>query len=122
MPLSFLVDEDLPQRLVDALMASGRVATHVRDAGLTSQRDEAVYKYAVANGFTLITADVEFGSVLIFPLGAHHGIVLTRLPNEMPNALAVQRIVAVLSLLAEDDVRGNVIVIDERRTRIRRKP
>lgn len=33
-----------------------------------------------------MTGDKEFGNILRYPLGTHFGIVVARLPNEMPTA------------------------------------
>lgn len=43
---SFLVDEDMPQSTVPALRAGGYAAEDVRDVGLRSQPDSAVFAYA----------------------------------------------------------------------------
>lgn len=80
----FLVDEDLPRSTAVALRQAGHTAEDVRDIGLRGHTDQAVFEYAQSVGAILVTADKGFANVLRFPPGSHAGIILVRVPNELP--------------------------------------
>jgi predicted nuclease of predicted toxin-antitoxin system len=114
------VDEDLPRTLAADLRAAGLEAVDVRDVGLRGATDAAVHGHAVANGMTIVTADVEFGNVLRFPPSRHSGVVVARVPNEWPSPLVKTTVVAALLGLSDDEVRAGVVVIEPGRVRLRR--
>jgi predicted nuclease of predicted toxin-antitoxin system len=55
-----LLDENLSHRLLAALAASFPGSCHVRDVGLASAEDVAIWSYARANGFAIVTLDSDF--------------------------------------------------------------
>ena len=115
-----LVDEDLPRSLVVALLDAGLAARDVRDVGLRGRSDREIVEYAVQHNLTLLTADVGFGNLLRFPLGRHAGIVVARFPNEVSPTQLNAGIVRALSSLRDDEIIGNLIVIEPGRIRLRR--
>lgn len=117
----FLVDEDLPRSLVPHLAAAGFAAEDVRNVGLRGKPDAAILEYAVARALVLLSGDMGFGNLLRFPLGSHAGIVITRFPNEMPTVALNEAILHALRALSDDDLAGNLIVIEPSRIRLRRK-
>ena len=118
----FLVDEDLPRSVTRELRSAGFDVADVRDVGLRGRTDKEVLAYAVREARAVITADVEFGNILRFPLGEHAGILVARFPNEVSiRDLAAALLVAV-TLLGDEDVAGNVVTIMPGRIRIRRAP
>jgi predicted nuclease of predicted toxin-antitoxin system len=77
----YLVDEDLPRSVTRELGSAGVGIVDVRDVGLRGRPDGEVLAYAVREARAVITADVEFGNILRFPLGEHAGILVARFPN-----------------------------------------
>ena len=118
----FLVDEDMPRSLAPALRSAAEQAVDVRDFGLRGQPDGEVIAYARAHDQVLVTADLGFSNLLRFPPGSHPGIDVARLPNEMPTDDLVRIITSALSALASEDLEGNLVVVEEHRVRLRRKP
>jgi predicted nuclease of predicted toxin-antitoxin system len=116
----FLVDEDLPRSLVSALRDAGLEADHVIDSGLRGQSDGAIFDHAVKNTMTLVSADLGFANVLRFPLGAHAGIVVTRFPNESSTATTNAGIVRGLEDLSDEELKGNLVILEPGRLRLRR--
>ncbi len=70
----FLVDEDLPRSLGQLLKQAGHVVEDVRDVGLRGRPDAEVFEAAGSCGLALLTGDVGFSNILLFPLGTHSGI------------------------------------------------
>ena len=117
----FLIDEDLPRSLGPLIRQAGHVAEDVRDIGLRGRPDGEVFEGARARGLALLTGDVGFSNILDFPLGTHSGIVVVRFPNELPASKVNQGVLEALSSVPDEDVRGNLLIIEPGRIRLRRK-
>jgi predicted nuclease of predicted toxin-antitoxin system len=55
-----IIDENLPGRLCNWLAARGCIATHVRDIGLASTSDDAVWAHARQTAAVVISRDSDF--------------------------------------------------------------
>ena len=77
----FFLDENLPTSLCETLRDLGHECKHVRDVGLTGASDEIIAEYAKSKTLILVTKDVEFGNILLYPPHKHHGLVVVRLPH-----------------------------------------
>jgi predicted nuclease of predicted toxin-antitoxin system len=101
------------------LNEAGYEATDVRDIGLAGHKDTAIFARAQAMDAVLVTADLEFANLLLFPLGSHAGIIVTRTPNRMSirqlHEIPIQAIVS----LADEDVHGSLVIVEPGRTRVR---
>ena len=116
----FLVDEDLPRSLVGALRAVGLTAEHVYDAGLRGCGDTKVLAHAVARDWALVTGDVGFGNIFLFPLGSHRGIFVARFPNELSVAALNAAIVSAVTGLLDAEINGSLIIVEPGRIRLRK--
>jgi predicted nuclease of predicted toxin-antitoxin system len=61
--LKLLLDENISHRIVAGLLPYYNGSSHVRDEGLASASDAAVWEYAKANGFTIVTKDDDFSAM-----------------------------------------------------------
>ncbi len=118
--LKFLVDEDLPRSTAPSLREIGYIALDVRDCGLRGKSDEEIFEYAQEIKAIILTADRGFGSILRFTPGTYCGIVVANFPNEIPTSELNAQIKRALSLLTEDDLKGNLVIIKPKKIRIRR--
>jgi len=116
-----VVDENLPRSLAPALQKLGYTVKDVRDEGLRGRPDEEIFRFAQREKAVLVTGDVGFADTLKFPLGAHYGIVVARLPNELSAPKRVQEIAHALADLKDESLEGALVVISPGRVRIRRK-
>jgi predicted nuclease of predicted toxin-antitoxin system len=80
--VKFLLDAQLPPRLVKALKRAGHEASHVYDCGLLTAPDRAIGKYAVKEKAVLITKDADFAALARGP-----AVVWLRLGNVSNDAL-----------------------------------
>lgn len=117
----FVIDEDLPRSLARHLRSLGVEADDVRDIGLRGAPDGRVFAAAIGRGAALITGDLGFSNILQFPLGTHAGILVVRLPNEMPTTTLNDLVARALRLLSEDDIFGNLVILEQDRLRLRRQ-
>ena len=58
--MKLLFDENLSPKLPRMLAAQFAGSAHVRECGLLGFSDEAVWEYARANGFTIVSKDSDF--------------------------------------------------------------
>ncbi len=116
----FVIDEDMPRSIGIILKEHGYEVLDVRDYGLRGVADERVYEFAQQNGAVVLTGDRGFGNVQRFPLGKHAGIVVAHFPNEMPTLKINQKLLEGLRQLNEEDYKGNVIIIEPLKIRIKR--
>jgi predicted nuclease of predicted toxin-antitoxin system len=58
--VKLLFDENLSPKLPQLLSSQFPGSAHVRDCGLKGQSDQAVWEYACANQFTLVSKDGDF--------------------------------------------------------------
>ncbi|MBU4445772.1 DUF5615 family PIN-like protein [bacterium] len=116
----FVIDEDMPRSTGMVLKEHGYDAKDIRDYGLRGAADEEIYEFAQKEKAVILTGDRDFGNILRFPLGDHFGIVVAHFPNEMPTLEINRYLLERFKELSEDDFRGNVIIIETHKIRIRR--
>jgi len=115
-----VIDEDMPRSTSVALVGEGHAVKDVRDHGYRGAGDEEIYRFAQKEKAILLTGDLGFGNILKFSLGQHFGIVVARFPNDMAPKEMNREIVASLRDLTETDFKGNLIILEPGRIRIRR--
>jgi len=117
----FLVDENLPARLVDALHNEGYEAEHAYEVGLRTRPDADVFAYARAAGATLITQDHDLErDTGQFP-PPHPGVVLIELPQNWPRDHKMQRILAALRSLAGQSLQNMLVIVEPSQALVRRQ-
>ena len=118
--IRFVIDEDLPRSTGVALSGEGYEVKDVRDQGLRGLGDEEIYAFAQREKAVLLTGDLGFSNILKFPLGQHFGIIVVRFPNEMAPREINREIVTSLRDLRENEFKGNLIILEPGRIRIKR--
>ena len=117
----FLVDENLPARLVAALRDAGFATEHAYDVGLRTRSDADVFAYARAVDATLITQDHDLErDTGQFPT-PHPGVILIELPQEWQRAHKVQRILAALRSLMGQSLQNSLVIVEPSQTVVRRQ-
>jgi predicted nuclease of predicted toxin-antitoxin system len=118
--IRFLIDEDLPRSTAKVLREAGFESLDVRDIGLRGAQDDVIYRRAQEENCIIITGDLGFANSLRYPLRGHPGILVARFPNEMsPDKLNRILIDAIES--TQEDLPGNLTIIEPDRVRIRRR-
>ena len=118
--LKFVVDEDMPRSTSILLRDRGFEVLDVRDCGLRGKSDKEVFNFARSKCAVILTGDMGFGNLLKFPLGSHSGIVIAHFPNEISIAELHRQISKELDNLTEDDFKGNLIIHEPGKIRVRR--
>jgi len=118
--IRFLIDADLPRSLCTALRKRGYLADDVRELGLGAATDQTALHHATRRGLTLIPADKGFSNLLRFPPGTHHGIIVARFPHHSQAQTKVRFLLRWIPTLQDEDIRGNLLIIQPKGIRIRR--
>ena len=119
--MKFVIDEDMPRSTGAVLKAAGHDALDVRDCGLRGRSDEEVFEFAQQAGAIVLTGDVGFGNLHKYPLGTHHWIFIAHFPNDVSTQELNRQLAEALKVLTEADYKGNLIILEPGRIRIRRQ-
>ncbi len=117
----FVIDEDMSYSTGRILKQRGYDVRDIRDYGLRGAEDEEIYDFAQREKAVILTGDRGFGNILRFPLDKHFGIVVVHFPNETPTIEINRYLIERFKDLSEDDFKGNLIIIEPEKIRIRRK-
>jgi predicted nuclease of predicted toxin-antitoxin system len=122
-PLQVLLDQNIPEEITAWLRVrqSTWQVTHVKEAKLDGRPDSEIFRWAQSRHAIVITYDEDFADARSFSLGSHYGIVRLRVwpttAEQTQNAL--ERLMAQVPL---SDIPGSLIIIDNQKIRLRRKP
>ncbi|MBI2177060.1 MAG: DUF5615 family PIN-like protein [Candidatus Tectomicrobia bacterium] len=108
-------------RVVRWLREHGHDAAHLRDRGMQRTPDEEIFSRAISESRILLTFDLDFGEIAALARGQRIGIVLFRLRNTRTPHV-IERLSRLLESSSETLEKGNVVVVEEGRYRIRELP
>lgn len=113
----FKVDENLPQQVATALVASGYDALSVRDQALTGAADPRIASVCRSEGRALVTLDLDFADIRTYPPEDHPGIIVLRLARQdREHVLGVVH--SLVPMLEIEPLRGHLWIVDEDNVRI----
>ncbi len=119
--MKVLVDMNLTPQWVDLLAAAGIQAVHWANTGAAAALDREIMAFAKANGYIVLTRDLDFGTLLAESGDAQPGVVQIRSPHAGPESMGA----LVLQSLRQMDTElsdGALVTIDPKRTRLRLLP
>ncbi len=116
--MKLLLDENLSPLHARLLRSLGHDAVSVVELGLSGADDSIVRAAAIESGRILVTLDGDFANLLRYPPAQTPGVMRFRLHPATEEAIdaAIRWAVA---RLAETDVAGRLVVVDEKKIRIR---
>lgn len=94
----------------------------VRDIGLRGRTDGEILAYAQAHDAILITADKGYANTLRFVPGTHAGLIVVRVPNELPTQLVNREVLRAPADLEGENLKGLLVIVEVGRIRVRRPP
>ena len=108
-PRTFLLDENMPRKILTSLRREGFNATRVYDAGLRSRPDTAIFAYARAYHMTF---DTDYLNQTAFP-PPHAGILVFRsFPRDTSVNELASAVLKVVAQLAHIDISNRVYRLD----------
>lgn len=115
--IRFKVDESLHVEIADLLRERGYDAVTVFDQGLRGRNDHDIAELSQSEGRILISIDLDFSNILMFPPEKYPGLIVLRLRKKSRSA--VRRVVTrVINHLDKEPLTGRLWVVDEHRIRI----
>lgn len=119
--MKLLVDMNLSPRWVGVLADGGIGAAHWSTLGAKNAPDVEIMIYAEANGYVVLTHDLDFSAILAATGGEGPSVVQIRADDVSPDAIGKQVIVALRQMAAELE-QGALLTVDANRTRLRILP
>lgn len=118
MALRFKLDENLPRRVEPALRSLGHDVETALSEGLAGSADPELLAACTAEDRVLVTLDLDFADIRVYPPGSHRGIWVLR-PANQSFAILLNLALAGVRLAELERTAGQLWVIDEKRVRIR---
>ena len=116
------MDNALSPLLANGLRQAGHEASHVRDYGMATAADDAIFDLAARDERVVVSADTDFGTLLsLWPETKPSVILLRRVSQRRPEAQLALLLANLPNVAAALD-EGCIVVFDEKRVRIRRLP
>ena len=116
--MRFKLDENLPIQLKRLFTEAGHDVATVLDEGLGGVPDADVASACLLEERVLVTQDVDFADIRMYPPGRYLGIVTLRLSDQARDAiLAVGA--DLVQMLATSSPEGQLWIVEESRVRIR---
>lgn len=118
MPTRFKLDENLPRNADVLLQQAGHDVHTVLAEQLGGTSDPRVFDASQAKERVLVTFDIDFSDIRVYPPASHHGIwVLRPYTQSVENALALLR--SAFRVLEGEPTRRRLWIIEPERVRIR---
>jgi predicted nuclease of predicted toxin-antitoxin system len=111
-PRTFLLDENMPRKILTSLRREGFNATRVYDVGLRSQPDTAIFAYARAYHMTIITFDTDYLNRAVFPPPQAGMIVLRSFPRDTTVNELISAVLKAVAQVAHLDISNRVYRLD----------
>jgi len=119
--MKLLVDMNLSPEWLGILSQAGWEAIHWITAGPPKAEDAEVFRWARDREYVILTQDLDFGQLLYHTRQGGPSVVMLRIRNESDPAQRA-RVCEVIRFAQDALELGALVVIDERRARLRRLP
>jgi len=114
-----LLDQNVRIEVVEALRADGHEVVRSSETKLARRDDDALFHWATERGLTIVSFDVDFAEHAYWNEEPHAGVVRLRLEPQTPeHVLPVLR--AFLNSYTSEDLRNALVILTEKKVRIRR--
>ena len=119
--MKLLVDMNLSPDWVQILVEKGFEAVHWSSVGKANSSDHAIMAWARANGYVLLTHDLDFGAILAATKAKGPSVVQIRAQDVNPHHIgnSVTRILLQFQQYLE---KGAILTVDESKSRVRILP
>lgn len=119
MTIRFFLDENMPNSSVKMLEDLGYKVEHARDVGLKGSKDKEIARYSREQKAILVSRDLDFGNILLYPEGSHHGVLILRLPHDFTAKQITKKLKEFLEKTEVEDLPGQITILELGKYRVR---
>ena len=119
--MKFLVDMPLSPKTVKFLNNMGHKAVRVSELGMAKSKDREIFDHAEKNDMIILSADLDFGTILANTHSRKPSVIIFRLRDPSPehvNSLLSSN----LPGIEEELMKGAIVVVEDANIRIRELP
>jgi predicted nuclease of predicted toxin-antitoxin system len=116
--MKFKTDENMPVEAAEDLRQAGYDAVTVSEQQLAGQPDFRVADISKAEGRALLTLDLDFSDIRVYPPRDYAGIIVLR--PSLQTITNIRRLVRqAVALIPTEPLAGHLWIVDEGQIRIR---
>ena len=121
--MKLLIDECVLGSTAKLLRKDGLSIITLQELGKTSVTNGAVINIAKEEKAIIVTNDLDFGNLTLYPLGSHRGIIVLRPRLDTPQAIDdVHKILLrLLKELKPAEIEKSLIIVDRNKYRLKKK-
>jgi predicted nuclease of predicted toxin-antitoxin system len=119
--ISILIDMNLSPGWVSLLSQNGWAAVHWSSVGDPTATDQVIIAWALANNRVVFTHDLDFGTMLALTHAEGPSVIQVRGQDVLPTHMGAL-VIAALRQHETELAAGALIVVDERKCRVRVLP
>lgn len=119
--MKLLIDMNLSPDWVEVFTQQGWAACHWSTVGDPRATDKTIMEWAHANGYTVFTHDLDFGSILATTRAQGPSVIQIRTQDVMPQSLG-SRLVSIIRQYESVLESGALITVDDVKSRVRILP
>lgn len=119
--MKLLVDMNLSPRWVKLLDAAGIEAEHWSEIGAANAPDSEIMAFAKANGYVVLSHDLDFSAILAATHGDKPSVVQIRSEDLSPDVIG-RPVIDALHQMTMELEEGALLTVDPKRTRLRVLP
>lgn len=120
--MRLLIDQNLSPLIAEGLVAKGHDAVHTAELGLATADDGVILQRAAAENRVIVSADTDFGDLLVLHGTLKPSIVLIRRAAKRRADQLLALLLVNLPAVEGDLEKGAIVVLDSDRVRVRRLP
>ncbi len=111
------LDENLGRPAVALFKQAGLDVATVYEEGIGSAGDKDLVAAAASEQRCLVTLDVDFANVLVFPPRRYSGIAVLRLPSRPRSSDLLAACSTLITALCRDNISGRLWIVEPGRIR-----
>jgi predicted nuclease of predicted toxin-antitoxin system len=116
--MQFKIDENVHSDAAELLRQHGHDALTVFEQGLRGESDTNIANLCRQEARAIITLDLDFADIRVYPPGDYEGIIVLRL-NDQSRASVLRVLGRIIPLLDAEPLAGQLWIVDEHQVRMR---
>ena len=116
--MRFKIDENLPIEVAELLRKTGYDTHTVYDEKIAGGDDDSLLRICTDEERVLVTIDLDFSQVLLYPPSKQKGVVILRYKNQGKTYL-LHHFKSLIPHFAENPMEGQFRIVTEKKIRIK---